>query len=55
MTKKKLRELLSIPDDKTTLEWMSDHKTTWGLKLLEADTFDAAYPDYILHAVDFVS
>lgn len=51
----KLRELLSIPDDKTTLEWMSDHKTTWGLKLLEADTFDAAYPDYILHAVDFVS
>ncbi|WP_433612424.1 ATP-dependent nuclease [Prescottella agglutinans] len=49
-----LRALLSITDDtKTTLEWMTGHKTDTALTLAESET-SITFPDYLMKAIEFV-
>ena len=49
-----LRDLLQITDDtKTTLEWMTGHKTDAALILAEAAT-SIRFPDYLMKAIEFV-
>lgn len=49
-----LRALFDIKDaTKSTLEWMSDHKTESALLLAESPTA-ITYPDYLMNAIEFV-
>jgi hypothetical protein len=49
-----LRALFDIKDaTKTTLDWMTDHKTESALLLAESSSA-ITYPDYLMHAIEFV-
>ena len=49
-----LRALFDIKDStKTTLDWMTDHKTESALLLAESSTA-ITYPDYLMNAIEFV-
>lgn len=49
-----MRALLPITDDtKTTLDWMTGHKTDAALKIVESKT-SITFPDYLMKAIEFV-